>query len=1744
MQTLRNSKALYVFGYYNPFRRLCSRIAKSRVFETFILLTIVCNCVTLAMTDPDIDGQPTTELNLVLEKIEIFYMVAFTLEAVLKIVAQGFCFCGPRSYIRDPWNAVDFFIVLMGYVEIIASAANSDSVNLKPLRAFRVLRPLKLITNLTSLQVVLGSIIKAVPALTHVGLLLLFLLVMYAIIGLEFYIGALNFACTELAPFAAGNNGSDGFRNGSGASSFSSSTMMMMVELDDGRRCNPNASTGFTGGGVPDPFASTSHTCDAFANATCSRVPAPNDGVTSFDNSLLAILTVFQCITLEGWTDILYSLNDANGEITGNSIYFCSLIVLGAFFVMNLVLGVLSGQFTNEGTRIRRMQESARRNAKARKRRGLREYQEWLTLGRAVDPETLAGTVPEGVHIAPYTRDTFIDIVSSGGLGGTGLSAVENATGTGGGGSGGGGGGGGGGSSIAGAGVVVSSSAGAGALSPSVSGVAGLVYPPPISPTTDGITTRAGDGSNEGGDPLLDDTELMCWLRLPDSSLEVLKVEPGQSVGELADDLFKLRPEFTQMRLSFLVSQTNRPIINRKRSLASFEPALRLLTARERDQIDVMDVSNRAIVMKGSTLQLLHPLGVVLKSAYVTYFISILVLLNTISISIRMNFPAPGDQNIFRWVEVGFVATFGLEVLLKMWAFGVREYFRSKFNRFDCCVILASVVELAVCETTGMAPVGISVLRCIRLLRFFRYTRYWEDMNDFSTALLNSTSNILSLLLLLFIFILIAALLGMQAFGGRLGTGPLNVPPRTNFDNFYNAVLAVFQVLTGEDWNAVMYTGIEAYGGIGSYGFVAVLYFCAIVVLGTFVLLNVFLAIAVNSITDAKSLKAERNAFKPMERSLGNLTADEIEEARTGRSYANPLQQRLAEEEEAAHNAAGAAHQSSGPGGSGNAHSSSSSSSPSSSSNKWLMQPMGTNRTLFIFSPKNRFRRAVHQVAFDRRFDAVILLSICVSSILLAVEDPFNESADINDKLYYVDVFFASLFTLEMVMKWVGMGLLQYVKDPWNDLDLIVVASSLVSIALVGSDLAVVRILRVLRVLRPLRTINRVPGLRHVVVCMVNAVKIISNVFIITFLLIFVFSVIGTMQWSQTFGSCNDPHIGNETACSGAFAPLWPHNNDTIEREWDTPPLNFNTLGVSLMTLFAVSTLEGWVDVMHSAMDATGPGLAPVENNRPAAAMFFVVYIVLLAFFMLNVFVGFVILTFSEEGESRYEAARLDKNQRDCLAFVLSARPIKNFAATFRMQKGVHRLVTSTPFEYFIMAIIVANSLFLMLKFDGQSQEWVLALDIGNYVFTAIFTLEAVLKLFAFNPSGYFADAWNFFDFVIVIGSLVDIALSGEGVSVGFLRLFRAARLLKLFSRGENMKRLLWTFAQAFKSLPYVALLILMVFYVYAIVGMMIFGRVQLNPEGAINVHNNFRTFGGSLLLLFRAATGENWQAMMVDCVLSPPDACQLEPADGGSSTCGSAFAYFYFISFVVICSFLVLNLFIAVIMDNFEYLTMDESELGAHSLSKFVDAWAHFDFSGTGRIPYPQLEPLLRALQPPLGAGAKIPNMRLFSLLMQMNVPLHSDGTVGFHPTFMALVRHRLSVYTAKRGERQSSWVRRGRELHTTLKQLFPRTDVTILNECFPRAENSLSVGVLYAVRFLQANFRERRRLRALQGDPGAAPIHAGNMAQHPSAFAVRQAASLESLDLGDDKSSSGGGGDSGGEWDGFGQVQAESSF
>ncbi|KAK0089004.1 hypothetical protein PV325_009755 [Microctonus aethiopoides] len=344
------------------------------------------------------------------------------------------------------------------------------------------------------------------------------------------------------------------------------------------------------------------------------------------------------------------------------------------------------------------------------------------------------------------------------------------------------------------------------------------------------------------------------------------------------------------------------------------------------------------------------------------------------------------------------------------------------------------------------------------------------------------------------------------------------------------------------------------------------------------------------------------------------------------------------------------------------------------------------------------------------------------------------------------------------------------------------------------------------------------------------------------------------------------------------------------------------------------------------------------------------------------------------------------------------------------------------------------------------------------------------------NGQNFFKDPWNTFDFITVIGSIVDalIVEFGENfINVGCLRLFRAARLIKLLRQGYTIRILLWTFVQSFKALPYVCLLIAMLFFIYAIIGMQIFGNISNDPQTAIESHNNFQSFVSSLMLLFRCATGEAWPSIMLSCVKGRKCDLRAKPDDEG---CGSNIAYAYFVSFIFFCSFLMLNLFVAVIMDNFDYLTRDSSILGAHHLDEFVRIWAEYDPNATGRIHFTEMYDMLKNMDPPLGFGNKCPNRLAYKKLIRMNMPVDDECKVAFTTTLFALIRENLSIKMRVAEEMD----RADEELRDTIRAIWPLEAKKMLDLLIPRKEElskgKLTVGKIYAGLLIVENWKTTR--------------------------------------------------------------------
>ncbi|XP_023340259.1 muscle calcium channel subunit alpha-1, partial [Eurytemora carolleeae] len=1373
----RTERAIVCCGLKNPIRKYCIALMEWKPFEFFILLTIMGNCICLAIYTPFPNGD-SNESNAILEKVEYAFLFIFTAECFMKIIAQGFI-QHQNAYLRNAWNILDFTIVMIGVVSTVLSTLEIEGFNVKALRAFRVLRPLRLVSGVPSLQVVLNSILMAMIPLLHIALLVMFVILIYAIIGLELFSGILHKTCFD-------------------------NTTGVMIMMEDPKPC---------GGNFICPNGTI---CQEYWEG-------PNYGITNFDNFAFSMLTVFQCVTLEGWTEVLYWVNDSTSP-SWPWIYFVTLILIGAFFIMNLILGTLCGEFSKEREKAKSRGDFQKQREKQQIDDDLRGYLEWITHAEDLDPED------------ERTSDN--------------------------------------------------------GRSPSQS--------------SDGVRTiavRPQDGTCPS--PIV--LSLVQSSIIPIQHIMQAKVSENREVKKREPET-----EIPQSSIRIFIKAADR--WNRK-----FRRNCR-----------------RAV-----------------KSQAMFWFIIILVFLNTCVLATEHYRQPEWLDHFQEMTNLFFVILFTLEMLLKMYALGFQGYFVSLFNRFDFFVVLSSIVELILTNENVMPPLGLSVLRCVRLLRTFKVTRYWRSLQNLLGSLINSIEAIVSLLVLLFLFLGIFALLGTQVFGGKFKERKSPTygysKPRANFDSFSESFYAVFQILTGEDWNVVMYDGIQAYGGVKSFGYLFSVYFIILFICGNYILLNVFLAIAVDNLSEpvesqevdhtmdtkedvSKIKNDEDNDVKEEEKEINSNEETEENQNLEGETYSAGLCQVPSEEEYYQQE-----------------YTYSKERINTNISSPRKERPMPTQLSLFIFSHNNRLRKNCHWLCNHSYFGNVVLLCIMVSSFMLAAEDPLDSNSERNKILNYFDYFFTTIFTIECTLKIIAYGFVlhkgSFCRNGFNLLDLLVVAVSLISFVFSmlkesgietlrnSGAISVVKILRVLRVLRPLRAINRAKGLKHVVQCVIVAVKTIGNICLVTVLLVFMFAVIGVQLFKGKFFMCTDRSKLVEGTCKGSFINFMDNDiNQPVveERVWERSDFNYDNVLKAMLTLFVVSTFEGWPGILYVSIDSNEVDVGPRHNYRPVVAIFYFIYIIIIAFFMVNIFVGFVIVTFQSEGESAFKHCELDKNQRNCIEFALNAKPVRRYIPKNPIQYKLWAFATSPACEYTVFIAIMANTLSLAMKFYKQPQLYTEVLDVFNILFTVFFTLEFILKLGAFRFKNYFGDPWNSFDFVIVLGSLIDIGMAqlnpgnDNMISVSFFRLFRVMRLVKLLSKGEGIRTLLWTFIKSFQALPWVALLIALIFFIYGVVGMQVFGKIALQEGTEIHRNNNFQTFPQALLVLFRSATGEAWQEIMLDCIHKPEARCdpKSDDKDPDGLGCGTDVAYFYFISFFVVCSFLILNLFVAVIMDNFDYLT------------------------------------------------------------------------------------------------------------------------------------------------------------------------------------------------------------------------------
>ena len=446
--------------------------------------------------------------------------------------------------------------------------------------------------------------------------------------------------------------------------------------------------------------------------------------------------------------------------------------------------------------------------------------------------------------------------------------------------------------------------------------------------------------------------------------------------------------------------------------------------------------------------------------------------------------------------------------------------------------------------------------------------------------------------------------------------------------------------------------------------------------------------------------------------------------------------------------------------------------------------------------------------------------------------------------------------------------------------------------------------------------------------------------------------------------------------------------------DWQpTIPHNFDNILSAFAVLYEISTTEGWVDVMNAAIDQRGIDMQPIRDNNRTWTIFFIFFILVGSFFLLELFVGAVVENFSRLRQSRGYGL-MTESQRQWAAtqsFVMKIRPERLLSRPEQtIRGGCYDIVRSQWFESFIVFVIAANCISIAtLSFsDNVGAEIVETL---NLAFSAVFVIEMLLKLMAYGHF-YFRFAWNLFDFTIVCGIAAGFTLrlviedQNLVASIStIVSLMRIGRLVRLVRYVKQLRTPFNTIVSVIPSILNVGALLLLLFFIYAAVGVELYSTIGYHGNG-LSEQSNFRSIGNAMQCLMKFATGEAWNSFMYS-MLEERDNCDSNPAYDETSPwcisekdyptcteingCEAGFSVFlYFYSFNLIVSYVILNLVVGVVLEGFEN-SSEGDILQRADLDDFVKTWAQFDPEATCYINAADLQSFVTRLPPPLGFGS-----------------------------------------------------------------------------------------------------------------------------------------------------------------------------
>jgi hypothetical protein len=1562
-QLVFDEGALFCLSTSNPLRKAFIWLITQRWFDGAILFVILVNCAFLASYDPT--GKDR-DRNHVVETSNYAFTGIFAAEMVCRVIAMGFLF-SKHAYLRNPWNRLDFVVVISGFIEIFVDA------EISAIRAVRVLRPLRSITTIPQLQIITNTLLSSVRQLADAFALFVFFFSFFALAGLQLFQGILHQRC------------------------YSNTTGELEALPDDNLDARCSLLSGM-GRSCPQGYS------------CFSRSENPNYGVTSFDNMGWSLLLVFQCTTMEGWSDIMYMVQNA---FAGSSaIFFVLIIFLGSFFTLNLALAVINDIFEKQSEREEELQE--RREELAREKAGSNAKPGGL-LGNLLANATFIMVAERRKSL--HSLSQTIEAMS------TGTPQDANSTST-------------------------------EKTSTDVTPVGTLSQPTSVSSKALKLQSPQRQASPRfkkrycTGAPLL---RRLVNHKIFESAVLVLII---LNTIVLAMDYYNSPEEYDRVLTIFNYVFT---------SIFAAEVLLKIAALGPVDWVhEKFNIFDFVVV----ALSIIEIFADGVGSGFTA--LRALRLLRIFRLARSWNSLRNLMETLVRasasvsWLCLLLLLLIFIYALMGMSFFGGNYDFADgkPRNNYDT-IWMALITDFQVLTGENWNNIMYDSVRATSWGAAFYYiclvcTGNYLVLNLFIAILLGNVSETREMNEAQ------DAATAQQADAKEEDAKPVRSLSTLvaklssgRISNDADSDSRSFPSLSRRGSSKMYTTSLNDIAGNAAGQQLSPRQEGSNVLQlpssGTSLHLSSHVSRKTTSTKQANndtcasptSQSARKYAYAPSlivishqgeDHDTGTVVAD------SGRDLGEHVElSSVGEEPESDDSDERQVPPQDNP--------------PSAPKSNWLSKTfpcLSTTRNfaLGFMSPANPVRAFAARVVGHWLFELTTLLLILLSAVTLAMENPRDDpNSEKSQVLEIINLAVTCAFAVEMLLKIIAMGLVMhadsYLRSRWNCLDGCITVVSIVSLVVTDdSSLTVIKVVRLMRVLRPLRLISKSAGMRVVVDTLLAAIPQVLSVIMIWLLLFVIFGILGVQLFAGKFYRCNDDSVSYEWQCTGTFL----NEKGIVEqRQWKTPLSNFDHFGYAELTLAGIMSTEGWSDVMMDGIDAVGVGRQPQRDYAPWNSLFFIAWIVLGTFFMVNLFVGVLIDTYfaiSEKSREHGPALLTDAQKKWMEMHRTLWRMSPNRALLEPKQKWrvpLYRLVTHKVFEIFIMACIIINVIIMMIDHYQASDDVLAFIWWSNVVFTSIFAAEALLKITGLGPKAYFSSGWNVFDFTIAIVAVVGLFFE-TGVGFNIFRIFRVARLARIIKNARAIRTLLKTLVWSIPSLLNVGSLLFLHFFIYAVLGVRLYAKVK--HGNALNSNANFETFDAALLLLLRMLTGEAWNTIMYDCMVQEPDCSESE------DNCGSPWAPVYFLSFVIIGTFMLLNLFIAVILGNFSLVADDEmNKVSQEDMEHYAEVWEHFDPAATGYIQLDHLPNLLEKLRTPLGVGRRTSKAKMMKLIASLHLKVTHDrnhkAIIEYHETLIALAHRVIGVDIPPEFEQllESSKPRRTSVIDT-LKQKIMMTD------------------------------------------------------------------------------------------------------